>query len=160
MKHRVTLLLNLAVLVVNFFVALGVTETQVRVLRTTARVAYSEPLVPVRPERVPAPVPAPSAPAGGDARLVKFLGRLEELDRLSPRQVDALYRAHDRCRREFARGGVRLRAAEASGARARRFLGDLRARVRREVENTLRAAEVPEGEVLARLVRIVLASAG
>ena len=161
MNHRVILLLNLAVLVVNFFVSLGATETQARVLRTTARVAFSQPLV-----LPPRPHPAPAAPAptvrepSPMARLVKFLARSEELDRLTPAQVDALYLAHDYCRQELEAEGDKLRGAAYGGAHTRRLLGDLRARVRRNVEDTFRAAEVSDREVLARLVRVVLASAG
>jgi hypothetical protein len=94
------------------------------------------------------------------ARLVKFLARAEELDRLTPAQVDALYLAHDHCRSELEEGGERLRRAAHGGARTRRLLGDLRARVRRNVEDTFRAADVSDRELLARLVRVVLASAG
>jgi len=161
MNHRVILLLNLAVLVVNFFVSLGATETQAQVLRTTARVAFSQPLV-----LPPRPLPAPKAPAPAarepspTARLVKFLARSEELDRLTPAQVDALFLAHDYCRHELEEGGGKLRGATYGGADTRRLLGDLRARVRRNVEDSFRAAEVSDREVLARLVRVVLASAG
>jgi len=161
MKHRVILLLNLAVLVVNFFVSLGATETQTQVLRTTARVAFSQPLVlPPRPR----PASLPPAPAAREpspmARLVKFLARSEELDRLTAAQVDALFVAHDHCRQELEEGGGKLRGTAYGGAHARRLLGDLRARVRRNVEDTFRAAEVSDRELLARLVRVVLASAG
>ena len=159
MNHRVILLLNLAVLVVNFFVSLGATEAQTQVLRTTARVAFSQPLVPR-----PRPHPVPAAPTVREpspmARLVKFLARSEELDRLTPAQVDALYLAHDYCRHELEAEGGKLRGAAYGGAHTRRLLGDLRARVRRNVEDTFRAAEVSDREVLARLVRVVLASAG
>ena len=159
MKHRVILLLNLAVLVVNFFVSLGATETQAQVLRTTARVAFSQPLVlPPRPHAAP---PASTAREPSPmARLVKFLARSEELDRLTAAQVDALYDAHEYCRHELEEGGVKLRGAAYGGARTRRLMGDLRARVRRNVEDTFRAAEVSDRELLARLVRVVLASAG
>lgn len=161
MQQRVILLLNLAVLVVNFFVSLGATETQAHVLRTTARVAFSQPLV---PRRVPVPetaAPPPAAPEPAPtARLVKFLARSEELDRLTPAQVDALYVAHDHCRQALEEGGGRLRGAAYGGARTRRLLGDLRARVRRNIEDMFRAAEVSDRELLARLVRVVLASAG
>ena len=160
MKHRVILLLNLAVLVVNFFVSLGATETQTQVLRTTARVAFSQPLVP----RSRPPAPLPPGPVSLDpsptARLVKFLARSEELDRLTAAQVDALFGAHDYCRAELEEGGVKLRGAAYGGARTRRLLGDLRARVRKSVEDTFRAADVSDRELLARLVRVVLASAG
>lgn len=156
MKHRVILLLNLAVLVVNFLVSLGATETQTRVLRTTARVAFSQPLVPPV-----SPLPGSTASRSGPtARLVKFLARAEELDRLTPAQVDALYDAHDYCRHELEQVGEELRGAAFGGARMRRLLGDLSARVRRQVEDTFRAAEVSDRELLARLVRVVLASAG
>lgn len=156
MKHRVILLLNLAVLVVNFIVSLGATETQARVLRTTARVAFSQPLVPL-PSTASAPTEPQPTPT---ARLVKFLARAEELDRLTPAQVDALYDAHDYCRQELERRGVELRGGAYGGARTRRLLADLRTRVRRQIEDTFRAAEVSDRELLAGLVRVVLASAG
>ena len=162
MNHRVILLLNLAVLVVNFFVSLGATEAQTQVLRTTARVAFSQPLVPracLHPAAAAAPAPTVREPSPM-ARLVKFLARSEELDRLTPAQVDALYLAHDYCRHELEAEGGKLRGAAYGGAHTRRLLGDLRARVRRNVEDTFRAAEVSDREVLARLVRVVLASAG
>ena len=52
MRRNTVLLLNAAILVVNFAVAMGATETQTRVLRTTARIGCGTPLVP------------PPAPAG------------------------------------------------------------------------------------------------
>lgn len=151
MRNRVILLLNLAVLVVNFIVSLGATEAQTQVLRTTARVAFSQPLV---RETTTVPQPAPTA------RLVRFLARAEELDRLTPAQVDALYDAHDYCRHELERRGGELRGGAYGGARTRRLLEDVRAQVRRRVEDTFRAAEVSDRELLAWLVRVVLASAG
>ncbi|MHC4974499.1 MAG: hypothetical protein ACYTG3_19465 [Planctomycetota bacterium] len=162
MNHRVILLLNLAVLVVNFFVSLGATEAQTQVLRTTARVAFSQPLVPPTPRPAPAPLPPASIhhDPSPTARLVKFLARSEELNRLTAAQVDALFGAHDYCRAELEEGGSKLRGAAYGGARTRRLLGDLRARVRRNVEDTFRAADVSDRELLARLVRVVLASAG
>jgi len=161
MNHRVILLLNLAVLVVNFFVSLKATETQAYVLRTTARVAFSQPLVlPPRPLPAPRTPPPAAREPSPTARLVKFLARSEELDRLTPAQVDAVFFAHDYCRHELEEGGGKLRGAAHGGADTRRLLGDLRARVSRNIEDTFRAAEVSDREVLARLVRVVLASAG
>lgn len=145
---RVVLLLNLAILVSNFVVSLGATETQVRLVRTTARAAFDGP--------VAAPAPGARGPA---TRLVKYLGRLERLADLTPRQVRALCLALDDCSDELAQGGEALRRG-LRGAHAQRLLGDLRARVERKVESTLRAADVADGELLARLVRIVVASAG
>lgn len=157
------LLLNVAVLAVNFALSLGATDTQAKVLRTTARLGCGAPVVAVRAAPAPAPAPAPplhpAAPDAPTARLVKFLARAEELDGLSPRQVEAVRQAAVGCRRALARSAAALRGA-VDGARARRALGDVEARVRREVAAALRAARVPEGEVLARLVRIVMASAG
>jgi len=161
MHDKVILLLNLAVLVTNFFVSLGATETQARVLRTTARVAYSEPIPPRPPRAEPAPAPPPPRPDAGvpTVRLVKFLARVDELDRLTSSQVEALFRATRDCNATLARGGEALRG-RADGSRARALLGDMQARVRRRVASRLRAADVPEGDLLARLVRIVVASAG
>ena len=151
---KITLWLNLAVLLVNFFVAVGATETQTQLLRTTARVVYEAPLP------VAAPVPQPPAGPPATVRLVKFLARLEELDRLTSEQVTALCVAHDACFRRLSQAGTELRSAALNGARAREVLGDLRARAARDVEATLRGAAVADGELRARLVRIVLASAG
>ena len=94
------------------------------------------------------------------ARFVKYLGRLERLPDLTPGQMRALCLALEYCCDELARGGAALRRRPPGGADARLFLGDLHARVHRNVESTLRAADVADGELLARLVRIVLASAG
>lgn len=150
--NRITLLLNLAILVVNFVLAYGATETQVRVLRTTARTALATPVVPPRlgppPERRLGAVPL--------ARFVKYLARLDRSQQLAPHQVSALYRALEDCAAELSRGGRRLRTVRDDGDRARKLVE----RVQRQVAATLKAADVPEGETLARLVRVVMASAG
>jgi len=154
MGSKITLLLNVAVLVTNFVVCLGATETQVQVARAAVRTVCAVPCAP----RIPPPPAAPPPAAG--ARLVKCLARLDGLDRLTPAQVEALFLAHDHCRRELAAGGERLLAAAHDGARARAHVEALRARVSRDVAATLKAAQVPDGELLARLVRVVMASAG
>jgi hypothetical protein len=154
--NRVTLLLNLAILVVNFALACGATETQVRVLRSTAR-TLATPSVPSRlglrrlgppPERRLGAVPL--------ARFVKYLARLDGTQRLTPPQVAALYRALEDCAAELTRGGRRLRVVRDDGDHARRLVE----RLERRIAATLKAADVPEGETLARLVRVVMASAG
>ena len=161
MSHKAALLLNLAILVTGFVVALGVTESQVGVLRTTARVAYAAPPAIARPqpERVSAPTPA-HAGAVPRARLLKYLGRLEGLERLTSEQVVALLACHDHCRGELSEEGARLWAGALDGARVRQRLGDVEARMRRTIETRLRAAGLPEGPLLSMLVRIVVSSTG
>ena len=129
--NRVTLLLNLAILVVNFALACGATETQVRVLRSTARTLAT-----------------PSVP--------RWLGPPPERRLGAVPQVAALYRALEDCAAELTRGGRRLRVVRDDGDHARRLVE----RLERRIAATLKAADVPEGETLARLVRVVMASAG
>ena len=149
--NRVTLLLNLAILVVNFALACGATETQVRVLRSTAR-TLATPSVP----RWLGPPPERRLGAVPLARFVKYLARLDRTQRLTPPQVAALYRALEDCAAELTRGGRRLRVVRDDGDHARRLVE----RLERRIAATLKAADVPEGETLARLVRVVMASAG
>jgi len=161
MKSSLTLLLNLAVLLVNFFVSLGVTDTQVQTLRTTARIAYGTPrrrspkhLVTPGP---PATPPATSAPR---ARLVRFLARCEGPEKLDTAQMGALLDACDRYAGEVERLGNRLRELGGNGFRARGLCGELQRKLRDEVASTLRAAAVADPALRERLVRLVLASAG
>lgn len=145
-SHKTILLLNLTILVVHFVLALGASDSQVRLLRTTARVACSAPPPIVRPR--PQEVAAPAPPR---ARLVKYLARLPELERLDQRQIAAL-------RRAFERSFATLSAERALGRP--RAADELVGAVRRDVEQALRRAAVPEGELLRRLVRIVVSATG
>ena len=154
MRHNVPLVLNAAILLVNFAVSLGSTDTQIQIARAAVRTVAEPAPAPAPPA---APVEDPRAPA---VRLVKYLARLRGLETLSPDQIEALRLAHDYCWQELTSGGEQLRGADYDGARTRIVLSELRARVSRNVEATLKAANVPEGELLARLVRIVMASAG
>jgi len=148
-RHTSLLLLNLAVLIVNFVVAWGVSDAQVRVLRTTARVAHAVPLAP------PRPVESPGVPR---ARLLKYLGRLPGLDRLTRGQVDALHESLDYCCSVLAEEGEGLRGLD--GAAVRASLGGLQERLRDNVAASLRAARVEDPQLLEQLVRIVVSSTG
>ena len=69
----------------------ALTEAQVRVLRTTARVAHRSPLLPPR-------FPEADSPGGvPEARLLRYLGGLSGLDRLTPRQVATVYGCLEYC---------------------------------------------------------------
>lgn len=149
--NRVMLLLNLAVLVVNFALTCGATETQVRVLRSTARTLATPSTL-----RRLGPPPERRLGAVPLARFVKYLARLDRRQQLTPPQVAALYRALEDCAAELTRGGRRLRVVRDDGDHARRLVE----RVQQRIAATLKAADVPEGETLARLVRVVMASAG
>jgi hypothetical protein len=87
---------------------------------------------------------------------VKYLARFDRTHQLTAPQVAALYRALEDCAAELTRGGRRLRVVRDDGDHARRLVE----RIERKVAETLKAADVPEGETLARLVRVVMASAG
>jgi hypothetical protein len=157
-KAKSVLLVNLAVLLANFAVAWSTTDSHVRVLRTSARVAHSVPL---------AAHLAPAAPAReGEAasvprtRLLKYLARLEELDRLSPQQVAAVCRAFEAACEGLSDPDALARVRGLGGPDASRLVAGMDDRVRSQVAETLRAADVPEGELLHKLVRIVVSSAG
>ena len=143
------LLLNLAILVVNFIVACGASETQVRVMRTTARIAHAMPIVP-RPVRELRDVP--------QTRLLKYLDRLPELERLTQAQVEALHESLDYCCAVLAQEGAELRALDGAGVRA--GLGGLNDRLRENVTASLRAARIEDPGLLRQLVRIVVSSTG
>jgi hypothetical protein len=152
------LLVNLAVLVVNFVVAWSTTDSHVCVLRTSARVAHSAPLLaPAAPEVRAREEEAASVPR---TRLLKYLARLEEIDRLSPQQVAALCRAFEAACEGLSDPDALARVRGLGGPAASRLVAGMDDRIRRQVSETLRAADVPEGELLQKLVRIVLSSAG
>ena len=161
MKSNLVLLLNLAVLVVNFVVAVGVSESQNRTLRATARVAYAAP-----PSRLPAPSMRLSKPPGSEAgpvpraRLVKYLGKLRQIDRLSAGQIAALHGGLlDSVRVLDEMGGQLARPAH-DGAAVRELIGSGQRRIRHRVSERLRRAALPEDELFDQLVRIVISSAG
>jgi hypothetical protein len=72
--------------------------------------------------------------------------------------VAAVHEAFRACCGEFARGAGAWH--ERDGASARAGLAAVRERANRNAAATLRAARIPEGPTLARLVRIIVASAG
>lgn len=149
MNAKSVLLLNLAVLVANFGVALSASDVQTRVLRTTARAAYSQP-VPALPA---APPGRTSAPA--DARLVKYLAKLRGLDQLTRAQLGEVCRCLDWCTTVFQRAALRIRAG-----RGAPYFDALMKRVREEIDERLAAAKVADERLRAELVRIVLSSTG
>jgi len=169
MKSNLILLMNLAILVVNFVVAVGASESQNRTLRATARAAYALPPArsvaptPVREGRGERDEPGRADPAVGRvprARLVKYLGRLRQIDRLSAGQIAALHGGlADSCRVLDELGG-QLAATAHDGVVVRDLIGSGRQRLRQRVTERLRRASVPDGELLDQLVRIVVSSAG
>ena len=149
MNAKSVLLLNLAILLANFGVAVTTSDAQTRVLRTTARVAYSSPAPPV-------PVASPAVRAeAADARLVKYLAKLNDLERLTAAQLAAVCRCVDWSAAVFARAARRLRAERGTP----RF-ETLMERVREEVDGRMAAAGVADGRLRSELVRIVLSSTG
>jgi len=161
------LLLNLGILVVTFFVSLGGSETQARLLRTTGRVAFAGAL-PAAPSAAAPPhgegrVPEEARP-GADgprrARLLRYLARLPGGRELAPLQVRGLFDALDACCADLAmeEGLLRARSFDLAGASAPLDL--LPQRLERTVSAALRAARIPEGEMLDQLVRLVVSSAG
>jgi hypothetical protein len=160
MKSNVVLLLNLAVLVVNFVVAVGVSESQNRTLRATARVAYASP-----PARRPAPeIPrvarAPDVGPVPRARLVKYLGKLRRIDRLSAAQIAAVHGGLADSVRVLDELGGQLARPARDGAAARELIGSGQQRIRHRVAERLRRAALPEDDFFDQLVRIVISSAG
>ena len=174
------LLLNLAILLSNFAVSWGASETQTRVLRSTARLFHGVP----RPglqyagaadSAVHPPGPGTNPPAGEPTlatgplrgvtagtrvRLARYLVRLPELERLSPAQVGALYRGVESTARALHEVGERLGARPGDGGRVRELMLAADHRMRSELTRSLRGVAIPDGPVLDRLVRIVVASAG
>jgi len=184
---RALLFLNLAILVANFAVAWGVSESSNASLRTTGRIlgdvpcppparsarAGAEPPVPWtkpvpggagRPERAPAVVDGPGDGLGRLSpvvvRLTRFLGRMESADRLTADQMATLYREVVRCASELRAAAVRWNGRVPDGARARAEFDALRRRLGRETGRALHDVLLREEELRERLVRAVLASAG
>jgi len=182
---RLPLLLNLVVLIVTVIVVVAHSDSQERVLRATTRMACEVTAAPspwfrgVADPREAADPRGDETRIGGVAidgairggigqvshiRLLKYLARVDGLEELSPSQLDAVYEALENCCRVLvvAGGGVRERSVNRSlgGAGARRSAEEARDRAQREVESRLRAAAIPDGELLARLVRVVVSSAG
>lgn len=161
MRQRVILLLNLAILVANFALALGSSESQVRVLRATSRVAHELPTPRIVVERPAPPFPAPPAgPAPADLRLLRYLGRIPEVDRLSPDQMEAVRGCLDYCCRVLREEGCELVARAADGASLRRAADGLRERLRDNVARSLDEAAIPDERLRSTLLRVVLSSAG
>jgi hypothetical protein len=149
MKNHATLLLNLAILVVNCALAFGATETQVKVLRSTARAAFA-------PRNRPAPDPA-RAPARPDtARLLKYLGKLDPAVRLTGVQGAALCESLEACRTILHREAYRLKQRRVDAA----ALAGLRGRMRDATDVRLRAAGIHDPQLRSELVRIVLSATG
>jgi len=147
MSPRIPLLLNLLVLVVNFVLVCAIAENDAR--------AAAAPL----PAPVLRPAPPPNRANDGaigpvpHTRLLKFLARLDGAADFSRPQHEAVYDALAHC------CAAMPRAAEG----VRRTRGDpraARARIEAEVAARLRAAEFRDDAVVARLVRVVVASAG
>ena len=187
MNPRLPLLLNLVVLIVTVVVVVAHSDSQERVLRATTRMACEVTAAPSPWYRDSVTQSGAGTQAravsGGGAingaingairggigqvshiRLLKYLARVDGLEQLSPSQLDAVYEALEHCCRVLveAGGGVRERSVNRSlgGAGARRSAEAARDRAEREVESRLRAAAIPDGELLARLVRVVVSSAG
>ena len=179
MNPRLPLLLNLVVLIVTVVVVVAHSDSQERVLRATTRMACEVTAAPslwyrhAADQRRAADQERDEAVDGAirggigqvsHIRLLKYLARVDGLEELSPSQLDAVYEALENCCRVLveAGGGVRERSVNRSlgGAGARRSAEEARDRAEREVESRLRAAAIPDGELLARLVRVVVSSAG
>ncbi|MHC4338812.1 MAG: hypothetical protein ACYSX0_01180 [Planctomycetota bacterium] len=154
MTHKMVLLLNLAILLANFALSWGSTEAQVRVLRTTARVAHGFPLLSPRSPETGSPGGVP------EARLLRYLGGLSGLDRLTPRQIATVYGCLDYCCRTAEEGGQRLREGALDGAATRSHIERLQEQMRSGVKDSLRAAEIEDRRLLGHLVRILVSSTG
>jgi len=161
MSPRVPLLLNLLILVVNFVLLCAHADSDARVLRATTRAAE----IPLfRPRWTP--VSASGAVANRDTtpgargaigpiphtRLLKFLARLDGSAELSGPQREAVYDALAHCCEALPRAARSVRSGRGDPRVARD-------RIEREVADRLRSARIRDEE-LARLVRVVVASAG
>ena len=178
MNPRLPLLLNLIVLIVTVVVVVAHTESQDRVLRVTTRMACESP----PPLRWPVRQDAQAGdPEGGDRaeeagaspgaisgaigqlshiRLLKYLARVDGIDQLSADQLEAVYAALEECCHALVEAERSVRTVSGGGAGARRAAAAARSRVEDAVAHRLRAADVPDGALLARLVRVVVSSAG
>ncbi|MHC4939324.1 MAG: hypothetical protein ACYTHK_10175 [Planctomycetota bacterium] len=148
MSPRLACLLNLLVLLVNFALVCAHSENAVRVLRATTRAAA-------------APLPRWSPPPNRDTpdgigavphtRLLKFLALLDT--ELPAPQREAVFAALEHCCVELPRAAALVRASGGDPRVAR-------TRIEHEVADRLRGAAIADDETLARLVRIVVSSAG
>ena len=148
---KTLLLINLAILVANFALALGSTETQVRVLRTTARVAFGS----VPRARAPRPR-TEKVRETADVRLVKYLAKLRAIRRLDGAQVAELFRCVFACRAALLEEAARLGQGKVEAGR----LEGLRARLRGEAERRLEEAGIENPGFRKELATIVLSSTG
>jgi len=156
MSPRVACLLNLLILIVNFVLVCVHTETDVRVLRAATRAAAAP--IPWRvserrPDRANGDARAGAIGPIPHTRLLKFLALLEGAEALSAPQREAVYEALAHCCEELPRAAELVRA---SGGDPRA----VRERVEHEVADRLRAAAIADDAIVARLVRVVVASAG
>lgn len=171
MSPRSSVLLNLLILVVHFVLIAAQTETEGRFMRATMRVhaipavrlpALSGVALPVR-VRSDDSVLSRSQAAGGaigtisHARLAKYLARLEQERSgsiaLTAAQRDAVFEALAQCGRDYAAAAARWRSDPAKW-RAKYET------VEHTVMQRLRSAAIRDEAKLARLVRIVVSSAG
>lgn len=174
---RVPLLLNLAILVVNFILIVAHTDSQERVLRATTRMACETPAPRYWRSRELGWEDDDSVASSSKsdrnrdamagtigqvphARLLKYLSRVQGLDALSSAQLDAVYSALEHTCRALLEAGERVRSTPRGGAAARRTAAEARERIEREVTDRLRGAQIQDDRLLARLVRVVVSSAG
>lgn len=156
MRPRVLLLLGLAVLLTNFALTWGASDSQIRVLNSSART-----LQPAPRSRAPAPHAAADLQrAVAEGRLLRCLGRLPELEDLTRSQVAVLFRCLEDCRRALAAGSLEWRARAADGASLRRRIDALHAEMRARVACALRDAALDDERLVDTLCRVVLASTG
>jgi len=167
MSPRVSLLLNLLILVVHFVLIVAQTETEGRFLRAVARahaIPASFPRVFPRPSQDVSSGEADRGAIGvganvaiSHARLAKYLARTaherSRLAELSPDQRDAVFEALAQCGRDYAAAAMRWRN-DPDRWRAEYDT------VERAVAERLRSAAIQDKTTLARLVRIVVSSAG
>ncbi len=171
---RALLIANLLILTTNFIVAMTASETSNAVMRTTGRAVGSVPTVrfdAVALRTAAAPVGAsanrahdsePISPRAGPVvvRLAKYLDRMGAADQLTEEQMATLYREVVRCAVELRGAAAQWEKNAPDGARARVLFGALRQRLGRETAMALRGAALHEGDLMQRLVRVVIASAG
>jgi len=162
MSPRTPLLLNLVILLVNFVLLVAHAASEDRVFRA-ARQSAAAPApwrrLVHRPVATPGFDGSDTNRATGGAigpiphtRLLKFLSVADDADELSPAQREAVVDALEACCRS-------LRSASAAWLRETENPRTARERIVRDVAARLRAAELPD-DALARLVRVVVASAG
>ena len=163
MSPRTPLLLNLVILLVNFVLLCANAASDDRMFRAARRSAAApvpwRRLVTAVPESPPGSHPPHANRATPGAigpiphtRLLKFLAVADGGNELSPAQRAAVVDALESCCRS-------LRSASQAWLRAVEDPRAARERIVRDVTDRLRAAQLPD-EALARLVRVVVASAG